>query len=56
MIGEASLKGGKIMARTESKSMQVHPNEEQKLIELMQKFHWSLLRSQEVKMGNKENS
>jgi len=37
------------MARTESKSMQVHPAEEQKLIELMQKFHWSLLSSQEVK-------
>ena len=37
------------MARTESKSMQVHPDEEQKLIELMQKFHWSLLSSQEVK-------
>jgi hypothetical protein len=37
------------MARTESKSMQVHPDEEQKLIELMQKFHWSLLSSQDVK-------
>jgi hypothetical protein len=37
------------MARTESKSIQVHPAEEQKLIELMQKFHWSLLSSQEVK-------
>ena len=37
------------MARTETKSIQVHPDGEQKLIELMQKFHWSLLSSQEVK-------
>lgn len=37
------------MARTESKSMQVHPDNEQELIELMQKFHWSLLSSQEVR-------
>jgi len=37
------------MARTESKSMQVHPDDEQVMIELMEKFHWSLLSSQEVK-------
>ena len=37
------------MARTESFSFQVHPNDEQKEINAMQKFHWSLLNSQEVK-------
>jgi hypothetical protein len=37
------------MARTESKSIQVHPVDEQKQIDLMQKFHWSLLSSQEIK-------
>lgn len=37
------------MARTESESMQVHPDDEQGMIELMQKFHWSLLSSQEIK-------
>jgi hypothetical protein len=38
-----------MMARTESKSMQVHPDDEQGMIEIMQKFHWSLLSSQEIK-------
>lgn len=37
------------MARTESKSIQVHPRNEQAQIDLMQKFHWSLLNSQEIK-------
>lgn len=37
------------MARTESKSIQVHPSDEQNQIDLMQKFHWSLLGSQDVK-------
>lgn len=37
------------MARTESFSIQVHPNDEQEQINLMQKFHWSLLNSQEIK-------
>jgi hypothetical protein len=37
------------MARTESVSFQVHPNNEQAQIDLMQKFHWSLLNSQEIK-------
>lgn len=38
------------MARTESISFQVHPNDEQEQINLMQKFHWSLLGSQEIKV------
>lgn len=38
------------MARTESKSFQVHPDEEQFMIGLMEKFHWSLLSSQEIKI------
>ncbi len=37
------------MSRTESISIQVHPNDEQSQINLMQKFHWSLLNSQEIK-------
>ncbi len=37
------------MARTESISFQVHPNNEQDQINLMQRFHWSLLNSQEIK-------
>lgn len=37
------------MARTESYSIQVHPNDEQNQINLMQQFHWSLLNSQEIK-------
>jgi len=40
---------GKAMARTESISIQVHPKDEQEQINVMQKFHWSLLSSQEVK-------
>ncbi len=37
------------MGRTESKSFQVHPNDEQEQINLMQQFHWNLLNSQEIK-------
>ena len=37
------------MARTESISIQVHPADEQSQINLMQKFHWNLLSSQEIK-------
>ena len=37
------------MARTESFSIQVHPNDEQNQINLMQRFHWNLLSSQEIK-------
>jgi len=37
------------MGRTESLSIQVHPNDEQEQINLMQKFHWNLLNSQEIK-------
>ncbi len=38
------------MARTESKSIQVHPSDEQSMIEFMQKFGWSLLSTQEIKV------
>jgi len=41
---------GKTMARTESKTIQVHPNDEQSMIEFMQKFGWSLLSTQEIKV------
>ncbi len=37
------------MARTESKSFQVHPSDEQQQIKLMETFCWNLLSSQEVK-------
>lgn len=37
------------MARTESKSIQVHPSDEQSQINLMQRFQWNLLNSQEIK-------
>lgn len=37
------------MARTESISIQVHPNDEQNQINLMQRFYWNLLSSQEIK-------
>lgn len=37
------------MARTESASFQVHPNDEQAQINIMQKFHWNLLGTQEIK-------
>ena len=37
------------MGRTESISIQVHPNDEQEQIDLMQLFHWSLLNAQDVK-------
>jgi hypothetical protein len=37
------------MGRTESTSFQVHPNDEQSQINIMQKFHWSLLGTQEIK-------
>jgi hypothetical protein len=36
------------MARTESTTIQVHPDDEQSQIDLMQKFHWSLLNSQTI--------
>jgi hypothetical protein len=36
------------MIRTESISIQVHPNDEQRQIDLMQVFHWSLLNSQTI--------
>ncbi|MCL4510252.1 MAG: hypothetical protein M1470_04205 [Bacteroidetes bacterium] len=36
------------MARTESKSIQVHPSDEQNQINLMQRFHWNLQNSQEI--------
>jgi len=37
------------MARTESKTFQCHPDNAQREIEIHQKFHWSLLSSQDVK-------
>lgn len=37
------------MSRTETLSIQVHPNDEQSQINLMQQFHWSVLGSQEIK-------
>ena len=37
------------MARTESKTFQCHPNAAQGEIDFHQKFHWSLLSSQDVK-------
>ena len=37
------------MARTESLTIQVHPDDEQSQINLMQKFHWNLLSTQEIK-------
>jgi len=37
------------MARTESKVLTCHPRDEQEIIDAMQKFHWSLLSTQEVK-------
>lgn len=37
------------MARTESFTIQVHPRDEQEQIGLMEKFHWSLLSTQEIK-------
>ncbi len=37
------------MARTESSTFQVHPNDEQEQIQIMEKFHWSLLSTQEIK-------
>lgn len=36
------------MGRTESKVIQVAPENEQYMIELMEKFHWNLMNSQEV--------
>ncbi len=38
------------MGRTESFSIQVHPNDEQAQINLMQRFGWNLLSSQEIKV------
>jgi hypothetical protein len=37
------------MARTESKTFSCHPDNAQREIDLHQKFHWSLLSSQDVK-------
>ncbi len=37
------------MGRTESITFQVHPKDEQSQIDLMQKFHWNLLSTQEIK-------
>jgi hypothetical protein len=37
------------MTRTESKTMKVHPDNEQSTIDVMQRFHWSLANSQDVK-------
>lgn len=37
------------MARTESKSIQVRPVDEQQQIDFMQHFYWNLLSSQEIK-------
>ncbi len=37
------------MGRTESFTIQVHPKDEQEQINLMEKFHWSLLSTQEMK-------
>jgi len=36
--------------RTESKSFQVHPQQEQYYIDVMQEFHWNLKSTQEVKV------
>jgi hypothetical protein len=35
--------------RTESKTMQVHPNDEQYYIDIMEEFHWNLKSTQEIK-------
>jgi len=37
------------MARTESKTLTCHPDAEQEVVNIHQKFHWSLLNSQDVK-------
>ena len=37
------------MARTESKTLTCHPAAEQEIVNVHQKFHWSLLNSQDVK-------
>ena len=37
------------MGRTESKTMKVHPDNEQSTIDIMQRFHWNLGNSQDVK-------
>lgn len=41
--------GGARRARTESTAFQVHPSDEQEMIETMQCFGWNLLATQEVK-------
>ncbi len=38
-----------LSGRTESMTIQVHPSDEQAQINLMQRFHWSLLSTQEIK-------
>lgn len=42
------------MQRTESKSIQVHPSEEQFMINVMQEFAWNLKSSQEIKLRSQE--
>ena len=42
------------MLRTESKSIQVHPADEQTMITVMQEFNWNLKSSQEIKLRNQE--
>jgi len=37
------------MERTESKSIRIHPAQEESMVALMQRFGWNLLSSQEVK-------
>lgn len=43
------------MARTESKSLQVHPDREQSTIRFMENFHWNLINSQHVKNKTKSS-
>jgi hypothetical protein len=42
------------MQRTESKSLQVHPADEQYMINVMQEFFWNLKSSQEIKISNQK--
>ena len=37
------------MARTESKTLTCHPDAEREIVNVHEKFHWSLLNSQDVK-------
>ncbi|MCL2711032.1 MAG: hypothetical protein FWE95_09150, partial [Planctomycetaceae bacterium] len=40
------------MARTESKTLTCHPAAEREIVEVHEKFHWSLTNSQDVKTVN----